>query len=180
MARTEGASLQSIDEVEDQLKDVIQGLYQVMVQVTQYDNVGGQSSKEVVANELKSLSNTLKEIHTVSTASSTRLPHVPTELIQYVENGRNPDIYTREFVEVVRRGNQLMRGKLHAYESFRDILAGEMRTALPELRDDVDQVIAATTPAPTPAPAPARGGVSNNIAPAVAAAQHPAAAARQS
>ena len=147
MARTEGASLQSIDEVEDQLKDVIQGLYQVMVQVTQYDSVGGQSSKEVVANELKTLSNTLKEIHAVSTASSTRLPHVPTELIQYVENGRNPDIYTREFVEVVRRGNQLMRGKLHAYESFRDVLAGEMRTALPELRDDVDQVVAATTPA---------------------------------
>ncbi|KAL8383659.1 hypothetical protein RB595_010725 [Gaeumannomyces hyphopodioides] len=178
MARTEATSLQSIDQAQDQVKDVIQGLYQVMAQVMQYDNVGGQSSKEIggqpseeageqpseevggqsskeigkqsskeiVANELQSLSNTLKQIHTVSTANSTQLPRVPKELIEYVENGRSPDIYTRDFVDVVRRGNQLMRGKLHAYASFRDILAGEMRTALPELRDDVDKVIAATTP----------------------------------
>ncbi|EHA53068.1 hypothetical protein MCOR27_011412 [Pyricularia oryzae] len=145
MARTNGTSLDSIDEVEDQLKDVIQGLYQVMVQVAHYDNAGTANSKEVVASELKSLSSTLQNIHNTAAAPSTRLPHVPVELIAYVENGRNPDIYTREFVEMLRRGNQLMRGKTHAFESFRDILAEEMRAAMPEVREDVDRVVAATT-----------------------------------
>lgn len=116
-----------------------------MVQVAHYDNAGTANSKEVVASELKSLSSTLQNIHNTAAAPSTRLPHVPVELIAYVENGRNPDIYTREFVEMLRRGNQLMRGKTHAFESFRDILAEEMRAAMPEVREDVDRVVAATT-----------------------------------
>jgi mediator of RNA polymerase II transcription subunit 10 len=69
---------------------------------------------------------------------------VPPELLEYVENGRNPDIYTREFVELVRRGNQLMRGKVSAFASFRDVLAEQMSAAMPELRDDVRRVLEAT------------------------------------
>jgi mediator of RNA polymerase II transcription subunit 10 len=79
-----------------------------------------------------------------SPPGASSLPAVPQELVQYVENGRNPDIYTREFVELVRRGNQLMRGKMRAFAGFRDVLAGEMSAAMPELRDDVARVVAAT------------------------------------
>lgn len=69
---------------------------------------------------------------------------MPPELVKYVEGGRNPDIYTREFVELVRRGNQLVRGKMGAFETFRDVLAGEMTSAMPELKGDVDRVLEAT------------------------------------
>lgn len=69
---------------------------------------------------------------------------MPPELLEYVENGRNPDIYTREFVELVRRGNQLMRGKTGAFGAFRDVLAADVAAALPELRDDVRRVCEAT------------------------------------
>lgn len=72
------------------------------------------------------------------------MPSVPPELLEYVENGRNPDIYTREFVELVRRGNQLMRGKMRAFGEFRDVLAREMGSALPELRGDVERVVRET------------------------------------
>lgn len=69
---------------------------------------------------------------------------IPPELIQYVDAGRNPDIYTREFVELARRGNQLMRGKQGAFAAFRDTLADEMARGLPELRHDVARVVDAT------------------------------------
>lgn len=58
-----------------------------------------------------------------------------------MEDGRNPDIYTREFVEMARRKNQLMKGKSEAFGSFRDVLAREMETALPEMREAVSQVL---------------------------------------
>lgn len=80
----------------------------------------------------------------MSASPPNNLPSVPPELLEYVEHGRNPDIYTREFVELVRRGNQLMRGKRHAFEAFRDTLAENMTTAMPELRDDVAHVVEAT------------------------------------
>ena len=64
--------------------------------------------------------------------------------MQYVDQGRNPDIYTREFVELARRGNQLMLGKEAAFASFRDVLAREMMSAMPELKEDVQMVVEAT------------------------------------
>lgn len=45
-----------------------------------------------------------------------------------------------------------MRGKMHAFRDFRDILAGEMEAALPELRDDIRRVVDATG-----GPGPAEG-----------------------
>lgn len=128
-----------------------------------------RTSRDVLAAELRSLQQTLQSIHRTATTAPPpgttlpgadqpplrdTLPHVPPELIQYVENGRNPDIYTREFVELVRRGNQLMHGKQAAFRSFRDVLAGEIAKAMPELREDVDRVLAATSgdaPPPTAA-----------------------------
>lgn len=127
-----------------------------MVQVTNYDSTSNpsasissptsRSSRDVIANELRTLSANLQAIHAraLDTTPERALPHIPPELIQYVDNGRNPDIYTREFVELVRRGNQLARGKQSAFASFRDVLAGEMDKAMPELRDDTAGVLANT------------------------------------
>jgi mediator of RNA polymerase II transcription subunit 10 len=47
-------------------------------------------------------------------------------------------------VELARRSNQLMKGKEHAFRSFRDVLAGEMGRAMPELEEDIVRVIRAT------------------------------------
>ncbi|KAG5921909.1 hypothetical protein E4U42_005668 [Claviceps africana] len=131
------------DGLEQQLKDVIQDLYQVMVQVSTYDTTG-RPTREVLSNEVKTLSRSLQTIHATASSPHVVLPSVPPELLEYVENGRNPDIYTREFTELVRRGNQLMRGKCLAFGQFRDVLAREMAAALPELRADVDRVLEGT------------------------------------
>lgn len=69
---------------------------------------------------------------------------LPPEIIDYVDAARNPDIYTREFVELVQRGNQDLRGKREAFAGFRDVLAREMRGAMPECRGEVDRVVVAT------------------------------------
>lgn len=69
---------------------------------------------------------------------------LPPEIIDYVDAARNPDIYTREFVELVQRGNQDLKGKKEAFASFRDVLAREMRSAMPECRGEVDRVVRAT------------------------------------
>ncbi|KAI1484858.1 mediator complex, subunit Med10 [Biscogniauxia mediterranea] len=155
--------VQRIDQtaLEQQLKDTIQSLHNIMVQVSAYDSSStplgtpnsisspasrSTSSKDVVATELGHLDNYLQRVHKTATTPTPErsLPHIPPELIQYVDNGRNPDIYTREFVELVRRGNQLMRGKQSAFAGFRDVLAGEMEKAMPELRDDIARTVRAT------------------------------------
>lgn len=66
---------------------------------------------------------------------------LPPEIIDYVDSSRNPDIYTREFVELVQKSNQDLKGKAEAFESFRDILAKEMVAALPELKGEVERTL---------------------------------------
>jgi mediator of RNA polymerase II transcription subunit 10 len=86
------------------------------------------------------------DILTLNTTASSSLSQVdiPPELIQYVDNGRNPEIYTREFVENTRRDNQLLKGKKEAHAAFRDTLAREMGKVFPELRDDIEMVVEKT------------------------------------
>lgn len=103
-------------------------------------------TREVLAAQLAQLSSALRAVHALAgdAGAAGSLPDVPRELVTYVDGGRNPDIYTREFVELVRRENQLMKGKMDAFASFRDVLAREVANANPELRDDVARVVLAT------------------------------------
>ena len=64
-------------------------------------------------------------------------------MIQYVEEGRNPDIYTREFVELTYKNNQHLKGRAEAFGSFRDVLAAEIVGAVPELEGEVARVLGA-------------------------------------
>lgn len=159
--------LPTAETITGQLKDVIQILYESMIQVANYDahtapatatngnltpsrslpsSSTSPPTREVLANQLSQLSTALQAVHRLASdpAAANNLPDVPRELITYVDGGRNPDIYTREFVELVRRENQLMKGKMDAFGSFRDILARELATANPELKEDVARVVVAT------------------------------------
>ena len=74
-----------------------------------------------------------------------RLPtHIPVELIRYVEDSRNPDIYTREFVELAMRYNQQQKGRSEAYARFAEILGRGIEVGIPEMAEDVRAVMGAT------------------------------------
>jgi len=64
--------------------------------------------------------------------------------MSYVENSRNPDIFTREFVETVQRMNQMLNGRVDAYRMLQEQLARQVSSAIPELKDDVSAVVEAT------------------------------------
>ena len=78
-----------------------------------------------LANSLSSLS---AAATSPSTSSSDGLSStiIPPDIIAYVEEGRNPDIYTREFVELVQRRNVYLRGKIEAFKGFAGVLEEEM------------------------------------------------------
>ncbi|KAF4985484.1 hypothetical protein FDECE_16527 [Fusarium decemcellulare] len=135
------------------------------------DRVDHNALERKYPDSLKTLSQSLRALHT-SAAPPNQLPSVPPELLEYVENGRNPDIYTREFVELVRHGNQLMRGKLNAFSTFRDVLAENMTSAMPELRDDVAQVVEATGGVPPGRRSGEQNGASSSSAAAGSDAPH--------
>ncbi|KAL8939162.1 MAG: hypothetical protein Q9216_003516 [Gyalolechia sp. 2 TL-2023] len=124
-----------IDRVDDQIRDVIQDLYQIQAAVHGY--AGIQTRNELV-RLITDLSGSLS---TLSLDASTLATQIPPEVIGYIDEGRNPDIYTREFVELAQKNNQFLKAKSEALTGFRDSLADEMVKAWPEMKKDVDEVL---------------------------------------
>ncbi|KAL8676635.1 MAG: hypothetical protein Q9186_006862 [Xanthomendoza sp. 1 TL-2023] len=124
-----------IDAVDDQIKDVIQELFQIQVATHKY--AGPQTQQELV-ELITQLAGSLSELSNNASA----LPNlIPPEIVEYVDDGRNPDIYTREFVELVQKSNQYLKGKSEAFADFRDALAEEMVKAWPEMQTDVNNIL---------------------------------------
>jgi mediator of RNA polymerase II transcription subunit 10 len=94
-----------------------------------------------LTHSLAALSNLTAENSSHPAAPTIRSILIPPEVIDYVANGRNPDIYTREFVENVQRGNQVLNGKMQAFGSFAEIYARETKSAMPEMADDMDRLM---------------------------------------
>ncbi|KAI9672799.1 MAG: RNA polymerase II mediator complex subunit [Alyxoria varia] len=124
--------------VDDQMKDIIHNLYCLMVQSHDYR---GAQTTSAMKSEINYLLTNLQDIS--RTAPSLQL-YLPPEIVDYVDSGRNPDIYTREFVEVVQKNNQLLKGKSDAFAGFRDVLAQEIAGGVPELSDAVGGIVSKT------------------------------------
>ncbi|EAW08141.1 mediator complex subunit NUT2 [Aspergillus clavatus NRRL 1] len=157
----------TLSTVDDDLKEVIQHLFEIQSAVHGY--LGPETQQELV-RKIKNLTLALSTLSThtkphpppppppqptdPTTAAAPALRdnpdpplssiQLPPEIIDYVDAARNPDIYTREFVELVQRGNQDLKGKKEAFASFRDVLAREMRSAMPECRGEVERVLEGT------------------------------------
>ncbi|KAL8671814.1 MAG: hypothetical protein Q9168_003698 [Polycauliona sp. 1 TL-2023] len=125
----------SIDDVDDQIKDVIQDLFQI--QVATHNYAGPQTQQELI----RLITQLAGSLAILSNDASTLPDQIPPEIIDYVDSGRNPDIYTREFVELVQKGNQYLKGRSEALTGFRDVLADEMIKAWPEMKSDVENVL---------------------------------------
>ncbi|KAL3493038.1 mediator of RNA polymerase II transcription subunit 10 [Aspergillus germanicus] len=133
----------TLSTVDNEIKDIIQHLFEIQSAVHGY--LGPETQQELVhpSNPNSTSTNNANANINPSDPPITSIA-LPPEIIDYVDAARNPDIYTREFVELVQRGNQDLKGKKEAFANFRDVLAREMRGAMPEVRGEVERVIRAT------------------------------------
>lgn len=126
------------NENTEHLRQIISNLYLLLCQAHDYQ---GPNTQAAMSHEIRQLIQNLQEL----TKTSRRLPTtVPIDLIQYVEEKRNPDVYKRQIIELVMQYNQLQKGRAQAFADFRDILGREMMSAIPDMREDVRAVLEAS------------------------------------
>lgn len=107
-----------LNDPPDILKTIIQTLYELQSTTHGYQ---GPATQAVLISQIHSLAASLATL-SHSAANSTLTTLVPPEIIAYIDEGRNPDIYTREFVELVQRGNVFLKGKSEAFGGFADVI----------------------------------------------------------
>lgn len=117
------------------LSDIIETFVHLGVQV--HDFQGTQEAKLGLANNINRV---IGDLSRLSTKEDLKDITIPVDIINYVEDGRNPDVYTREFVELVRKLNQYLNGKTIALQRYRDTLATAITKEFPELTDAVQEI----------------------------------------
>jgi len=121
------------------IKDVIQDLFALQQHVHQFKPEQQDGLNRQVEHVAKSLS-TLDEIVKKPNNPLHNLKVAP-EIIEYVDDARNPDIFSREFVELVQRGNSVMNGKQQAFRSFSQIYAKKLKDAFDGMDEEVDLIM---------------------------------------
>lgn len=125
--------------VDKSIKDVIQNLYVMQSHVASFrpENQDGLNRKvEDLAISLRKLDEQVSDptnpIHNIKIAP---------DIIDYVDDGRNPDIYTRDFVELVQRGNAVLNGKRKAFRNFSKIFAKALKDNFDGMDEEVDMIM---------------------------------------
>jgi mediator of RNA polymerase II transcription subunit 10 len=121
------------------LKKVIQDYYEIQVQV--YGYVSETETRDVLVNKAHELSQSLSQLAQNASKETVQNTFVPPEVVDYIDDGRNPDIYKRDLVEVVQRGNAVLNGKMNAFSSFSQIFANDLRKMSPEMAAAVDEIM---------------------------------------
>lgn len=83
---------------------------------------------------------TISQLSGLTNLPFTQQYPVPMDVMAYIEDGRNPDIYTREFVEVAARTNARIKGKMLGFEKLRDVLGAKLVEEFPRLEAGVQDV----------------------------------------
>ncbi|CEP22657.1 NUT2 [Cyberlindnera jadinii] len=133
------------DEAIESAKNILHNLTDITTEllVQVHDFQGTESSRDGLAIVMNS---TVENLEKLQRSNLTALDNVqiPLDVVQYIEDGRNPDVYTREFVEATRKSNQYLRGKMVAMRQLRDVLAQKISTEFSELEPSVKDIIERT------------------------------------
>lgn len=57
--------------------------------------------------------------------------HIPLELLKYLDEGKNPQLYTKECLERTLAKNKEVNGKIECYKKFRTLLLKELGEEMP-------------------------------------------------
>ena len=126
----------------DSLKDVIQNLYDIQSQTYGFR----PETQPVLINQIEELTHSLAKLQDLADPithpnSSLHELFVAPEIIDYVDDGRNPDIYGREFIETVQRGNAVLNGKKQAFKDFGVVFAQMLKEGIGGVDKQVDRVM---------------------------------------
>ncbi|OBA28189.1 hypothetical protein HANVADRAFT_51525 [Hanseniaspora valbyensis NRRL Y-1626] len=103
---------------EHKIKDLIEIFIELNLTVYDYSNT--EDTQNSILNNLNKIFTNLKDLNTASfelandKSETSQNMNIPLDVIQYIESTRNPDVYTREFVESIKLANDYQREKQSA------------------------------------------------------------------
>ncbi|GAA5983882.1 hypothetical protein JCM5350_007585 [Sporobolomyces pararoseus] len=124
--------------IEQSLEQVLQSLLELGicasdVQETALESSNGQPGG-LIGRKTVQLVESLSNLHSIRSPGGDGLM-IPLEVINQVDQGRNPHLFTKDFIERLAGENMYTNGILSAVSDYRDLLVESMKDAFPDLKD---------------------------------------------
>lgn len=115
----------SLENLETQLEMFIENVRQIHIIVSDFQ----PQSQNVLNQKLQALVHGLQEVDKLKT--QVKDVHVPLEVFDYIDQGRNPQLYTKDCIEKALAKNEQVKGKIDAYRKFKANLLVELSRTFP-------------------------------------------------
>ncbi|GJJ72363.1 mediator of RNA polymerase II transcription subunit 10 [Entomortierella parvispora] len=133
------ATEETRQDLELKLKELIECLLELSITVYDFQ----PESNSLVHQKIQEL---IAQISEIDGFKDKLEMMVPMEVLGFIEDGRNPDHFTKSFIESVAGENQFTNGKITAMKTFEDALTQNLGNIFPEeLRGYQSLVQEATT-----------------------------------
>ncbi|TNM93273.1 mediator of RNA polymerase II transcription subunit 10 [Takifugu rubripes] len=117
---------EKFDSLEEHLEKFIENIRQLGIIVSDF-----QPSSQAVLNQklnfmisgLQDVEKCRQQLHEIN---------VPLEVFEYIDQGRNPQLYTKECLERALARNEQVKGKIDTMTKFKSLLISELSKVFPE------------------------------------------------
>ncbi|KAG0047788.1 Mediator of RNA polymerase II transcription subunit 10 [Gryganskiella cystojenkinii] len=136
-------------DLELKLKELIECLLELSITVYDFQ----PDSNSLVHQKIQEL---IEQLSGVETFKDIEMM-VPMEVLGFIEDGRNPDQFTKSFIESVAGENQFTNGKITAMKTFEEALTQNLGNIFPDELMDYQSIIQDTS-----SPSSSGGTTTNN------------------
>ncbi|XP_037920223.1 mediator of RNA polymerase II transcription subunit 10 isoform X2 [Hermetia illucens] len=115
----------AIKELETQLEAFIENVRQIQIMVSDFQPHGQNNLNQKV----QGLVTGLQEIDKLK--SQVQDVHIPIEVFDYIDQDKNPNLYTKDCIEKALMKNEEVKGKIDAYRKFKANMLVELQKTFP-------------------------------------------------
>ncbi|EDS40177.1 RNA polymerase II mediator complex subunit 10 [Culex quinquefasciatus] len=113
-----------LENLENHLEMFIENVRQIRIIVSDFQPQG----QNVLNQKIQSLVTGLQEIDKLKNQVDV---NVPLEVFDYIDQGRNPQLYTKDCIDKALTKNEEVKGKIDAYRKFKSNLLSELSDTFP-------------------------------------------------
>ncbi|XP_054714858.1 mediator of RNA polymerase II transcription subunit 10-like [Uloborus diversus] len=118
-------SSQHLENLEGYLELFIENVRQLGIIVSDFQPQG----QTILNQKITQMVTYMQEIEKCK--SQVQDIQVPLEVFEYIDQGRNPQLYTKDCMEKALNKNEVVKGKIDAYRRFKSLLLVELSKVFP-------------------------------------------------
>lgn len=117
--------IERLERLETQLEMFTENVRQLGIIVSDFQPQG----QSVLNQKIQLMVTGLQEVDQLK--SEVQDVHVPLQVFNYIDQGRNPQLYTKDCMEMALTKNEVVKSKIDAYKRFSANLKVELSQAFP-------------------------------------------------